>query len=185
MHFPQWDTDLFLFLNGIHSAFWDPVMWAFSHKFVWLPLYLVLLFWMIRKVGRKNVLWLFLCLGLTIFLSDFIASGMLKEWVARPRPSHEPTLQGLVHIVNGYKGGPYGFASSHSSNSFAFAMFVSGVFRRKWLTVFMLAWAAVVAYSRIYLGVHYPLDVFCGSLIGIGSALLSLYIFSKLTTWKN
>lgn len=185
MHFPQWDTDLFLFLNGIHSESWDKLMWAFSHKWVWVPLYLVLLVEMIKKVGKKNWPWLIIGLSLCIFLSDFVSSGIIKECVERLRPSREPALNGLVHLVNGYRGGSYGFVSSHAANSFAFAIFASSLIKNKILTPVLIVWALIVSYSRIYLGVHYPLDVFCGAIVGVGAAWASLFILRKWIEWKT
>lgn len=185
MSFPKWDTDVFLFLNSFHDPVWDRIMWAFSHKWVWIPMYLVLLVWMLIKSGRKNWPWLVLALGLCIFLADFVSSGIIKDWVERPRPSREPMLEGWVYLVNGYRGGPYGFVSSHSANSFAFACFVSGIIRNRILTPVLFVWAGAVAYSRIYLGVHYPLDILGGAAVGLGAAWVSLYVYRRWVQWKN
>lgn len=91
----------------------------------------------------------------------------MKPFFARPRPSHEPGLAGLLHLVNGYKGGAYGFASSHAANTFGVAMFIYLLFRSRyaWISA-IFVWAAVMSYTRIYLGVHYPGDIFAGALVG-------------------
>ena len=114
---------------------------------------------------------------LTIVLADQITSTLMKPYFARLRPSHEPLLQSLIHIVDGYKGAKYGFASSHAANTFGAATFFFLLLRKnyKWIGLIFL-WAAVATYSRIYLGVHYPGDIvvggFVGALAGYGSFAL-------------
>ena len=166
----EWDKAFFLYLNGHHTAWLDPVMMLFSHRLVWGPLYLTLLALIIKRHGRES--WIpVVGIVVTILLADQVCSGLLKPIVARLRPSHEPSLDGLVHIVNGYRGGQYGFASSHAANTFGLAMFFILQYRQVWKWIWvLLPWAAVVSYTRIYLGVHYPGDVIAGALIGILAA---------------
>jgi len=167
----QLDTHLFLFLNGLHTQWLDPLMWIISGKLIWIPLYLVLLFFLIKQYGKQ--VWIpLLGVALLILLADQTASGLLKEAVQRLRPSRNPSLEGLVHIVNNYRGGKYGFVSSHASNSFAIAVFFSLIFRYRPVSILLICWAIIVSYSRIYLGVHYPGDVICGALIGCGWAVI-------------
>jgi undecaprenyl-diphosphatase len=168
------DTNLFLFLNNFHFPFFDNFMFLFSEKLTWLPLYIATLYVFVRQ-WKKESLWIILTLVLCIVLADQISSGILKEFVQRPRPSHEPVLDGLVHIV-GYRGGRYGFVSSHAANSFAFALFTSLFFRRKLYTWIIFLWAAVNCYSRIYLGVHYPLDIAGGILAGLFPTAVLYYL---------
>ncbi len=158
------DQSLFLFFNSHHSPFWDNLMWLISAKYTWIPLYLLLVFIVVKKEKRKA--WLVVLLvALTITLSDQI-SVWIKNTVARYRPCHNLLLQNMVHLVKNHCGGQYGFVSSHSANSFALAAFFYFSYRRKiWLWLFV--WAAIVAYSRIYLGVHYPADILAGGLLGI------------------
>lgn len=162
----QLDTQLFLFFNSHNNPFWDSVMWYFSGKYFWIPLYLCLLGYVIYKYRKQS--WIILVgVIILILLSDQISSGIIKPLVERLRPSHDPSLAGLVHIVHNYRGGPYGFLSSHAANTFAFAVYIALLFRIKAFTWCILIWAAVVSFSRIYLGVHYPGDVLCGALLGI------------------
>ncbi len=175
----QIDTSLFLFFNSHHSPFWDNIMWLISSKYTWIPLYLFLVFIIIKKEKRK--VWLVLLLiALTITLSDQI-SVFIKNTVARYRPCHNLYLQHIVHLVKNHCGGQYGFVSSHSANSFALAAFFYFSYRRKiWLWMFL--WATIVAYSRIYLGVHYPADIIAGGLLGITIGYLMATAKNTLTS---
>jgi undecaprenyl-diphosphatase len=166
----EWDKAFFLYLNGQHTPWLDPVMMVLSHRLTWVPLYLCLLVFIIRRHGRES--WVpVVGIIITILLADQVCSSLLKPIVGRFRPSHEPSLDGLVHIVDGYRGGQYGFASSHAGTTFGLAMFFILQYRRVWKwTWVLLPWAAIVAYTRIYLGVHYPGDVIVGALIGMLAA---------------
>ena len=160
----QIDQQLFLFLNSANSPFWDSIMYFLSMKLVWAPLYLAILIWMGLRYGKKFWI-LLLFVALAVFLSDR-TSVMIKYLVDRPRPCHETSIQGLVHMVNGVCGGKYGFVSSHAANSFNVAFLTLMFIRRKWYTFFIILWASAVSYSRIYLGVHYPGDVAGGAILG-------------------
>jgi undecaprenyl-diphosphatase len=117
---------------------------------------------------------------LSVIIADQIASGIIKNVVGRMRPSHEVSLDGLVHIVNGRRGGSYGFVSSHAANMFAIATFTAMIFRNKLYGVLSLTWAAIIAYSRIYLGVHYPGDILGGTIVGVLTALFFVCLLMKL-----
>src|SRR6186713_3338673 len=118
----EWDKELLQYLNSLHADWLDPVMMLFTQTLFWLPLYALLVFMMIRTYGKSS--WIpLLGIALTIFLADRITSGLMKPYFARFRPSHEPTLEGLLHLVDGYTGGLYGFASSHAANTFGTATF--------------------------------------------------------------
>ena len=174
-----WDTNLFLFLNGLYTPFFDGFMFAVSAKFTWIPLYLAVLFVVVKKWKRESI-WLVLALVLCIVISDQISSGLIKELVQRPRPSRTNELQGMVHLVNGYTGGKFGFVSSHAANAFGFALLTSLLLRNKTYSYVIFVWAIFTAYSRIYLGVHYPLDILGGSLVGITAALICFLAIKKL-----
>lgn len=174
-----WDTNLFLIINGFHSLFFDNFMLLISGKIIWIPLYISVLYVLI-KYWKKEAIWLILAFILCIVISDQFASGFLKNTVKRLRPSSVEDLSGVIHLVKGYLGGgKYGFASSHASNSFGFAMLSSLILRRRNYAIAILTWAIVVGYSRIYLGAHYPLDVLGGATIGITAAYLCKWLLKK------
>lgn len=169
------DQQLFLFLNSLNSPFLDTLMHAISGKVIWIPLYLSILIFLGIKYKRKFlVILLFIILAAT--LADQ-ASVLFKNLVQRLRPCHEPSLEGLIHLVKGECGGKFGFVSSHASNSFNVALLSLLFIQKRWYTISIILWASVIGYSRIYLGVHYPGDVICGSLLGalIGWSVYKLY----------
>lgn len=179
------DQQLFLFLNSINSPFWDQVMHALSGKIIWVPLYLSILIYMGIKYKQK-----FLIILLFIILAATLAdqsSVLVKNFVERLRPCQEPSLQRLVHLVNGECGGKFGFVSSHATNSFDVALLSLLFIRKGWFTISIVLWALVVGYTRIYLGVHYPGDVVCGSLLGalIGWGIYELYVLTDNKILKH
>ena len=179
------DQQVFLFINSQNSEFWDHVMYAISTKLIWVPLYIAILIALGRKY-KKKILVILLFIILAVALSDQI-SVFLKNSFQRLRPCHVEELQGTVHLVNGYCGGKYGFVSSHAANSFNIALLSLLLMKRRWFSVSMVIWAAVVGYSRIYLGAHYPADVICGSLLGVltGWAIYRLYVLTDNEIFKR
>lgn len=174
----QLDTRFFLSVNGLHTSFFDGFMYAMSVKLTWIPLYLAVLFVLIKK-WNKEAIWLILCLVLCIVISDQVASGLLKHLFKRLRPSHVDDLKNVIHLVKGYTGGLYGFASSHASNAFGFALLSSLIFKQRNYTFAIFFWAILTAYSRIYLGVHYPFDIVGGVIVGTLAALGCYWITRK------
>ncbi len=172
------DQQLFYFINSRNSEFWDFVMYSISRVLVWVPLYIAIFIALGRKYGRKTF-FILLFVVLTVALADQ-TSVFIKNSFQRLRPCHAEELQGMVHLVKGHCGGRFGFVSSHAANSFSIALLSLLLIKRRWFSISILIWAAVVGYSRIYLGVHYPGDVICGSLLGasIGWLIYRLYLIT-------
>lgn len=173
------DRSAFLAINGWHAAWADGPMLLVSEMLTWVPLYLLLLFIIQRRYGWRGLGWSVPVIGLMILCSDKGSVLLFKETVQRLRPCHEPTLAGAVHLVKAGCGGLYGFVSSHASNHFAIAVFMVGTLggTPRWATPVLILWAALICYSRVYLGVHYPGDVLFGGLYGavIGAVFAVLF----------
>lgn len=172
------DTRLFLFLNGFHNSFFDVVMEYISKMWIWIPLYISVIVYLIRK-WKKESIWLILAVIACVVLTDQF-TNLIKMIFERPRPSHAVDLQGLVHNVNGYLSGKYGFVSGHSANVFGFALLTSLIIRKQAYTIPIFLWAGLVAYSRIYLGVHYPLDILGGAILGFLVAGLVFWVLNTI-----
>jgi undecaprenyl-diphosphatase len=187
------DTLVTLFLNGLHAPWLDPVMYWISDRFVWTPLYVFVLFLVIKNRKKKSII-LILLLVLTIAISDQ-GCNLLKKSTKRLRPSHNIELEHKIHLVEKpdgelYRGGQFGFPSAHASNAMVFALFVfffAGN-RKTWVLLAIFFWAALLGFSRIYLGVHYWLDVECGYLVGtVGFAIVfgTFYLAQRRKGAKN
>jgi undecaprenyl-diphosphatase len=148
----------------------------------WIPLGIVLLYVLMRMENWKNALLVILCVAIAITLADQMASGIFKPLVARLRPSHTPELQGVIDLVGDYRGGRYGFFSSHAANTCAVAVFLSLLFRKRVFTVAICSWAMVNSWTRLYLGVHYVGDIMVGLIWGalVGWMVFRLYRFLTL-----
>lgn len=170
------DETLIVFINSLNSPVFDVLMWRISGKFTWIPFYLLLVFLLFRSKGWKKGGVLFLLVILLISCADQTSVHWFKEVFQRPRPSHNPAIEDLLHFVKGYRGGAYGFISSHAANSFALAMFMSLSFLNKRLTWALFVWAGLVSYSRMYLGVHYLTDILAGAIWGASLGLLFFHI---------
>ena len=177
----SWDKEFFLYLNGIHSPVWDYSMTLFTLTSTWFLFYGIIFWIILRKYDKKSLL-IFIALALLLVCSDQFA-GILKHTIQRLRPSNDPSISQLAHVFFS-KGGEFGFVSAHAANTFAFATFSLLLFRNSRYTSFIIPWATLISYSRIYLGVHYPGDVFGGAilgiLIGIGIYKFLLYGESRL-----
>jgi undecaprenyl-diphosphatase len=172
------DTRLFLAVNGWHTSFFDPIMYWFSDKLIWVPMYLLIVFFIIKHYKKQGIL-ILIFVGIVILACDQTASHLIKNLVLRLRPSHEPTLEGLIHLSKAGPGGLYGFVSSHAANAFGLAIFLYSVLDEKFkiLKYWLFAWAVLVSYSRVYNGVHYPGDVVGGAAVGLllGWAVAKFY----------
>lgn len=179
MNLIQWDKNLLLSLNSHHSEFWDGFMWMATDEMSWLVFFAVVLYAIFKYKG-KEFFFVIVAIALTVVLCDQI-SGLFKYWVERPRPSRELDIMHKIHIVNDYRGGKYGFFSSHAANTLGVAVLISLIMRHWLVTTVMLLWAVLESYSRIYLGVHYPLDIITGMAFGalIGFGVYKLYVFLK------
>jgi len=171
------DRAFFLFLNGFHNPFFDGVMFGATKSLVWLPLYLLFLFFMIRKY-KWNILMILVFAALMIMVSDQL-SNVVKDTVQRLRPSNQPGL--MVHIVEAYKGGTYGFYSAHASNTSSVVVLMFILLGRKYwyVTIPAILWSLMTSYTRIYLGVHYPGDILAGWIAG---GLVG-FLFGKSAQW--
>lgn len=179
----EWDKDLFLYLNGFNSDFWDTIMMLNTRKETWIPLYLTLLYYIVKNYRNKAVL-IIVALVLVVAGADQLA-GLLKVTVQRLRPVHDPAIEHLVHNVL-HKGGLYGFVSAHAANSVAILVFTATLFKRRSYFYMMLIWTVIFCYTRIYSGVHYPLDLLGGALVGwgIGFSVYKLLIFTEQRFFK-
>jgi len=161
------DTSIFLAINGAHSPFFDSFMTMFTGRFIWIPMYAVVLWILFRECRWQTALVYLVALVAAIFLTDQTCASVIRPAVERLRPSNlENTLSDFAYVVNGYRGGSYGFPSCHAANSFAFAVFLALFVRRRGFLLFIIGWAIVNSYSRLYLGVHYPGDLFVGAVVG-------------------
>ena len=176
------DTWLTLLLNGSNSVMLDTIAVTATKTSTWIPLGIVLLYVLIRMKNWKNALLVILCVAIAITLADQMASGIFKPLVARLRPSHNPELQGVIDIVGDYRGGRYGFFSSHAANTCAVAVFLSLLFRKRIFTIAICSWVMVNSWTRLYLGVHYVGDIMVGLIWGalVGWIVFRLYRFLTL-----
>lgn len=180
------DTELFLFLNGIHSPFFDSIMYWISHKFFWVPFYAFLVFLLYRMYGTKKGTILTLLIILTFGITNTLSVKAFKNVFERPRPCHNEIIMEQTHIVNDHCGGKWGFVSSHASNVFGLATLIFFFLgkRIKGIGIGVFVWAAIISYSRIYLGVHYPLDIICGASLGVTIATI-VYKLASITKLIN
>jgi undecaprenyl-diphosphatase len=177
--FPTWDSDLFQLINQAHQPWLDQPMVIISGKLTWIPLYAFLIYLLFKE--HKSKVWkTILYLISTVIFADQVSSSILKPLFKRLRPCHVEAFQSWIHLPDGC-GGLYGFCSSHSANAFAVAIGFYLVTKNRLMGTILIVWATLIAYSRIYLGAHYPLDVIMGAIVGgIGSFTL-FQAYAKLT----
>jgi undecaprenyl-diphosphatase len=150
-------------------------MWLISGHLLWIPLYLTIIIFLIKKFGKKVLLVLPVVI-LSFAFADLI-SNEIKHTVLRYRPTHNLMIQDVVHVVNDYRGGKYGFVSSHAANTFSVATISILFLYRNYYSLLLLLWPILVSYSRIYLGVHYPADIIGGAITGVVVAVLMYWVF--------
>lgn len=181
------DRSAFLAINGAHSPGADNFFWYVSDLRVWIPVYVFFLVLIKLRWGWRGLWWSLPVIAAMILLTDTGSVVLFKNTVQRLRPSHAEDLNGLVHLVRNsdgefYMGGLYGFVSSHAANHFGIAAFMTGVLLRRprWTLWALMGWAALIAYSRVYLGVHYPGDVIVGAIYGAFIGWLAFRAFLYL-----
>ncbi|MCH2020859.1 MAG: phosphatase PAP2 family protein [Saprospiraceae bacterium] len=177
----EWDKSLFSLINGQwHNNIFDLIMPYIRDKKTWIPLYLLLLFFIGKKRGIKTV-WVLIIITITIIISDQISSELVKKSICRIRPCNDTTLNNVRLLLENCGGG-FSFTSSHATNHFSFAMQLYLIFRCSWNRIYFLLlfiWACLIAYGQIYVGVHFPLDVIGGAFLGCFLA----FIVNRICSW--
>lgn len=172
------DQQVFLILNDLNTPFFDFLFEWITYKYTWIPLYIILVLLMFRHYRWNGIAGL-IGIGIAVAFADQITSGFMKPFFERLRPCHDPAINEQVHVVAGC-GGQYGFASGHAANSFAVASFMYLILNKYYRYAYLLfIWAGLVAYSRIYVGVHYAGDIIAGAIIGTicGTLMYTMYYF--------
>ena len=181
----QLDHDFFFLVNGNHNSFFDFIFWWASDRFIWIPLYLFLLYKIVRDMKNLTLtISFFVTIALIILTSDQLSVLLFKNIFHRYRPCHNAAMAAAVHLL-GDCGGKFGFVSSHAANVSALSVFLILSFGKKmsWMKWVMIPWAVLVCYSRVYSGAHFPGDVFFGA--ALGAAIAALYSFLFLFISKN
>ena len=168
------------FFNGSDSLFLDGMMTALTDGLTWIPLYLALLYMVIKNNETIEQIFLTIgCLLLCVLLADGMADGIVKPLFARLRPSYDPLVMEHLDYVN-TRGSGYSFFSAHAANTMSLAVFFSLLVRDRLFNFFMIAWALLNGYTRLYLGVHYPSDVLVGFLWGAVSGFIAYFVWHKV-----
>ena len=174
----QFDKQLLLMLNGSDSSYLDQVVLILTNGLTWIPLYVSLLFLVVKNNHNwRTILLIVAGAGLCVLMAGTLDDEIVKPLVARWRPTHDPQIGSLVDVVNDYRGGRYGFFSAHASNTFSIALFFSLLVRYRWLTVGLVSYSLVNCWTRLYLGVHYPGDILVGLLWGTVTAISVYSLF--------
>lgn len=188
--FIELDHQLFSAFNCNDSLFWDGVITTLTSGFTWIPLYISLLYLIIKNNETMAQIMLIIgCCALCVVLADGVADFLVKPMVERWRPSNDPMWKYTVDIVDGVRGGDYGFFSAHAANTFSIAIFICLLVRNKTLNACMIVWSLINCYTRMYLGLHYPGDILCGLLWGaiVGVSVYFLYhkVYFKISPKLN
>ncbi len=174
----EYDKDLLLSLNGSDSLYLDRVMRVLTATVTWVPLYISLFYVVLNNNDNFRKVMMILCgAGLCVLLAGTVDDMIVKPMVGRWRPTHDPEIGLLVDIVDGYRGGRFGFFSAHASNTFSIAVFFCWLVRSRLLSLALILWSFTNCWTRLYLGVHFPGDILVGLLWGglVGSTVYFLY----------
>ena len=170
----HFDKQLLLAVNGSDSLLLDYIIMTLTNATTWIPLYLSLLYVVLKSNARREVLFILASAGLCVLLAGTIDDTIVKPLVARWRPTHDPEIGTLVDVVDNYRGGNYGFFSAHAANTFSIALFFSLLMRKRLFVITMICYSLINCYTRLYLGVHYPGDITVGLIWG---ALVGLSVY--------
>lgn len=181
------DTEIFLWLNSFHAAYWDIFMKMATSKIIWIPMYLALVIALWRTGGWRTMVVMVVMSVIAVALADQVTASLLRPIFERLRPANlDNPISAMVHIVNGYRGGRYGFPSCHAANTFAVVSLMSLFFSRWRFTLFIILWALLNCYSRLYLGVHYPGDLIAGIIVGTLSGGVCFLVASVvMRMWRG
>ena len=172
----NFDKNLFLIVNQSGITSLDSLMLFITNKFSSIPIYLFLVF-LIFKYERKKAFLILTCILLLIVLTDQGSVKLFKNTFERLRPCH---VMDNIRLVKENCGGKFGFISSHAANTFGLALFLSKIFRKNIITITLIFWASIISFSRIYIGVHYPIDILGGFFWGLICAFFVIYIYKIL-----
>ena len=181
----QIDTELLIFLNNLGNKSWDPLWVSITDKFTFLPLFILIIFFLFKKNGTKGLLVILLFISVLILFTDQF-TNVVKDFTQRLRPCRLDELQGLLRDID-IRCGKYGFFSAHAANSISVTIFITNCVDesvKKFLKPVLILWVMIFSYSRIYLGVHYPLDTVFGLSFGIFSGFLFKYIYNYFISVK-
>lgn len=182
----QYDKQLLFSLNGSHSLFADGLMLTLTDAKTWIPMYVALLYLVIKNNNSMTkILAIIAGAALCVLFTGTLDDLFVKPVVARWRPTHDPEIGYMVDVVDGYRGGCYGFFSAHAANTFSIALFFVLLVRSRWLSVALVLWSLINCWTRVYLGVHYPIDIAVGLLWGAFVAVLVYVLFNVVTRSTN
>lgn len=186
----QMDKQLLLAINGSDSLFVDYLAKTLTTAATWIPLYVSLFYVVVKNNDNfRRIICILACAGLCVLFAGTVDDLLVKPLVARLRPTHDFQIGMLVDTVDGYRGGKYGFFSAHAANTFSIAVFFSLLMRSRLVTLLLVGWSLTNCWTRLYLGVHYPLDILCGLLwggsVGTGIYFLYRYVDKRLLHSEN